>query len=174
MPTTWAENILGLLSYFPDCYLFEQICQDSLGVSMKETMPSSHPKVKSSAPFLAGKFPFFFPLISVKKPWSYEHNNESRESSTYRIILRVFFSAILVINFEKYIPWLIFCCFRVLEWWQLLFLVFRLNTLAAYMITPAMGAHFTMYLASMSGNSEVSHIMVAYISEFLVDVWMIV
>ncbi|KAG0558525.1 hypothetical protein KC19_10G034700 [Ceratodon purpureus] len=29
-----------------------------------------------------------------------------------------------------------------------------LNTLAAYMITPAMGAHFTMYLATMAGNSS--------------------
>jgi len=28
------------------------------------------------------------------------------------------------------------------------------NTLAAYLITPAMGAHFTMYLASMAGNSS--------------------
>ncbi|EXC26781.1 hypothetical protein L484_023398 [Morus notabilis] len=28
------------------------------------------------------------------------------------------------------------------------------NTLAAYLITPAMGAHFVMYLAKMQGNSE--------------------
>ncbi|CAM6045683.1 unnamed protein product [Sphagnum compactum] len=28
------------------------------------------------------------------------------------------------------------------------------NTLAAYLITPAMGAHFTMYLASMAGNAS--------------------
>ncbi|XP_024384572.1 probable (S)-ureidoglycine aminohydrolase isoform X3 [Physcomitrium patens] len=28
------------------------------------------------------------------------------------------------------------------------------KTLAAYLITPAMGAHFTMYLASMAGNSS--------------------
>jgi hypothetical protein len=28
------------------------------------------------------------------------------------------------------------------------------NTLAAYLITPAMGAHFTMYLANMAGNAS--------------------
>jgi len=28
------------------------------------------------------------------------------------------------------------------------------NTLAAYLITPAIGAHFTMYLASMAGNAS--------------------
>jgi hypothetical protein len=31
---------------------------------------------------------------------------------------------------------------------------YRFNTLAAYLITPAMGAHFTMYLASMAGDLE--------------------
>ena len=40
--------------------------------------------------------------------------------------------------------------------------VFRLHTLAAYLITPAMGAHFTMYLASMAGNPEVLQMMFAF------------